>query len=454
MSLWIAGRARFAGLVSDAAWRRWWGRGLRAFAAITLLALLALSGRNSLHTFRWYWLGFSWNLPHQVVEDVRRVADLIPVGATVAVSADVEYPLLPESIKYRPITLAFHYESTAIKRWSGRLKALLAAELPGRDLFLPDGTTAFAADPGLIPENPDFLVLGRDEDPRLHGLVAADNLTPEAVIGLYRFPDEKVVSRDEIVAIAGSGGALLPDRPLVIGVGADDLSHDQAQPHSTAVPALRQVLLGVVNVITGTAVVEIGFDGEPDSLLLSPGLNWIVTDRIPAGSNLTLTTVEVGAVVPVVARLLNSESGATAGVTTDPRTVVWAHAEVVGRSIRVDLTITQPQATGRNIGVSYHEDATRGFWVSGLTLPLGSREVRLEYFVDERRLEEAIDGTPSRSGVARETDGTGRREFELVFAHRDEVDWRVTLFEYQVSDGQLQIVSIPEAPSVFPLRDR
>ncbi|HJO06465.1 MAG TPA: hypothetical protein QGG37_03895, partial [Chloroflexota bacterium] len=95
MSLWIAGRARFAGLVSDAAWRRWWGRGLRAFAAITLLALLALSGRNSLHTFRWYWLGFSWNLPHQVVEDVRRVADLIPVGATVAVSADVEYPLLP-----------------------------------------------------------------------------------------------------------------------------------------------------------------------------------------------------------------------------------------------------------------------------------------------------------------------------------------------------------------------
>ena len=454
MSLWIAGRARFAGLVSDAAWRRWWGRGLRAFAAITLLALLALSGRNSLHTFRWYWLGFSWNLPHQVVEDVRRVADLIPVGATVAVSADVEYPLLPESIKYRPITLAFHYESTAIKRWSGRLKALLAAELPGRDLFLPDGTTAFAADPGLIPENPDFLVLGRDEDPRLHGLVAADNLTPEAVIGLYRFPDEKVVSRDEIVAIAGSGGALLPDRPLVIGVGADDLSHDQAQPHSTAVPALRQVLLGVVNVITGTVVVEIGFDGEPDSLLLSPGLNWIVTDRIPAGSNLTLTTVEVGAVVPVVARLLNSESGATAGVTTDPRTVVWAHAEVVGRSIWVDLTITQPQAAGRNVGVSYHEDATRGFWVSGLTLPLGSREVRLKYFVDERRLEEAIDGTPSRSGVAREADGTGRREFELVFAHRDEVDWRVTLFEYQVSDGQLQIVSIPEAPSVFPLRDR
>jgi len=42
----------------------------------------------------------------------------------------------------------------------------------------------------------------------------------------------------------------------------------------------------------------------------------------------------------------------------------------------------------------------------------------------------------------------------LVFAHRDEVDWRVTLFEYQVSDGQLQIVSIPEAPSIFPLRDR
>ena len=454
MTVWVAGRTRFAGLLDSVAWRRWWGCGLRLFAAITLLALLALSARNSLHTFRWYWLGFSWNLPHQVVDDVRGVADLIPVGATVAVSADAEYPLVPESIKFRPITLAFHYESTAIKRWSGRLKALLAAELPGRDLFLPDGTTAFAADPGLIPEDPDFLVLGRDEDPRLHGLVKADNLTPEAVIGLYQFSAEKVLSRDEIVAAAGTSGALLPDRPLVFGVVADGLTHDRAQAASAAAPALRQVLLGVVNVTKNPVVVEISFNGESGLPALSPGLNWIVTDSIPAGSNLTLATAEAGSVVPVVARLLDSELGAAAGVTTDPRTVVWARAEVVGRSIRVDLTITQPEAAGRNVGVSYHEDATRGFWVSGLALPLGSRKIRLEYFVDERRVVETIDGTPSRSGVAREADGTGRREFELVFAHRDEVDQRVTLFEYQVSDGQLQIVSTSDAPYVFPLRDR
>ncbi len=454
MTLWVAGRARFAGLVGSAALQRWWGRGLRTFAAATLLALLALSARNSLHTFRWYWLGFSWNMPHQAVDDVRRVADLVPLGASVAVSAEAEYPVLSETIKYRPITLAFHYESTAIKRWSGRLKALLAAELPGRDLFLPDGTTAFAADPELTPANPDFMVLGRDEDPHLHGLVEADNLTPEAVIGLYRFPAEKVLTRDQIMAATGTNGALLPDRPLVIGVGADDLSFDLAQPDSTAVPALRQVLLGIVNVATDLVVVEIGSNGGSDSSALSPGLNWIVTDAIPTGSNLMLATAEAGAVVPVVARLLDPELGTAAGVTTDPRTVVWARAEVVGRSIRVDLTITQPEEAGRNVGVSYHEDATRGFWVSGLTLPLGSREVRLEYFVDERRLEETIHGTPARSGVAREADGTGRREFELVFAHRDEIDQRVVLFAYQVSDGQLQIVSTPDAPDVFPLQDR
>ena len=244
VTAWDAGRIRFGGLVSGAAWRKWWRGGVRGFAAVILVAFVALTLRNSLHTFRWYWLGFSWNMPHQVVEDVRRVANLILWGASVAVSVDADYPLSPESVKYRPITLAFHYEAAAAKRWSGRLKALLAAELPGRDLFLPDGTTAFAADPGLIPENPDFLVIGRDEDPRLHGLIEAENLTPGAVIGLYRFPDAQVMAGEELIAAAGVAGTLLPGRPLSIGVAADALLADPGGEGSEASIVSRQVMLG------------------------------------------------------------------------------------------------------------------------------------------------------------------------------------------------------------------
>jgi hypothetical protein len=453
-TLWVGGRKRFAGLVPSATWRRWSNVVLRSAAALTLVALLTLSLRNSLHTFRWYWLGFSWNLPHSVVDDVQRVADLIPEGATVAVSPDAEYPLARESIKFRPITLAFHYENNAVERWSGRLWALLATELPSRDVFLPAGTTAFATNPELIPENPDFLVLGRDEDPRLHGLVPAENLTPGAVVGLYRGPGANVLSGEELIVAAGGRGPLVPGRPLTIRIASDGLFPGSLDTVPTDPSVLRQVLLGVANVSTSPVAVQVASGGAATTLLLDSGLNWIITDSIAVGSTFTLGSTEASSIIPMVARSLEPLLGVPSGVTADSRAIVWVQAVSLGDTIEARLTFIQPDHKGRNVGVSYREDTTRGYWVSAVTLPASIHQIELEYYVSERRLNETLDGTYKKTGVAREAPEDGVRKFDLVFAHGDETDRRITLFEYQFLEQTASIIRTPSIPYVFTLRDR
>ncbi len=453
-TLWVTARQRFADLVPTATWRRWSNVLLRTAVALTLAALLTLTLRNSLHTFRWYWLGFSWNMPHSVVADVQRVADLIPAGANVAVSPDAEYPLARESIKFRPITLAFHYENNAVERWSRRLWALLATELPGRDVFLPAGTTAFATNPELIPENPDFLVLGQDEDPRLHGLVQAENLTPGAVVGLYRVPGPNILSGEELIAAAGGRGPLISGRPLTIRIASDGLFPGSPETGSADPSVLRQVQLGIANVSTVPVTVQIASGGPRTSLRLEPGLNWIITDPITTGSTFTLDPAESNSVIPIVARSLEPALGVPASVTTDSRAIVWVQAFSLGGTIEARLTFIQPDDKGRNVGVSYREDISRGFWVSAVTLPASSHQIELLYSVPERRLNETVDGAYEKIGVAREAPADGRRKFDLVFAHGQETDRRLSLFEYQFSDQIVRLIWTPSIPYVFTLRDR
>ena len=319
---------------------------------------------------------------------------------------------------------------------------------------MPAGTTAFATDPGLIPENPDFLVLGRDEDPRLHGLVNAENLTPDAVVGLYHAPGANLLSGEDLIAAAGGEGALSPGRPLAIKLKSDSLLPGSVEAGPTDSAALRQILLGVTNVTSGPVAVLVNSGEPPKRLLLDPGLSWIATDSIPAGSIFTLAPTEAGSIVPIVARSLDPALGVLAGVTMDSRAVVWVQAVSTGDAIEARVTVIQPDEKGSNVGVSYHEDATRGYWVSAMTLPASFQQVELQYSVAERRVNESLNGTYVKTGVAREAPEDGRRVFDLVFAHGEETDRRLTLFEYDFSDRIAHLISTPSIPYVFTLRDR
>jgi hypothetical protein len=156
----------------------------------------------------------------------------------------------------------------------------------------------------------------------------------------------------------------------------------------------------------------------------------------------------------MVARSLEPALGVPPGVTADSRAIVWVQAVSLGDTIEARLTFIQPDRKGRNVGVSYREDTTRGYWVSAVTLPASIHQIELQYLVSERRLDETLDGTYKKTGVAREAPEDGVRKFDLVFAHGDEIDRRITLFEYQFLEQTARIIRTPSIPYVFTLRDR
>lgn len=454
VTLWDFGGARFAGLIHNPIWRRSANTFLRFLVAFALIVLVALSLRNSLHTFRWYWLGFSWNMPHYAVTDVQRVATLIPKGATVAVSSKATYPLRPETIKFRPITLAFHYESSAIERWSGRLWALLATELPGRHVYLPNGTTAFATNPELIPQQPDYWVLGRDEDPRLHGLLEAENLTQDSIISLYRNPGTNLLTHEDLITASGGKSTLASDSPLVIQLTADGLSTEPANASHSSSPDPKQLLFGMVNMSTNTVAIVIDANGETRNLDLDPGLHWITTNPIPPNSHVSLLTTQPESIIPILARSIDPALGINAEVTQTPHAVVRVQANAHQDMITARITFINPLNKGRNVGVSYHEQPTRGYWVSAMTLPTPQQRMILQYSVSSRQLNESLNNTYSKTGVAREAFKDGQRTFYLVFAHGEELDHRLKLFDYTFEKGSVQHISVSSMPYIFTLRDR
>ena len=56
--------------------------------------------------------------------------------------------------------------------------------------------------------------------------------------------------------------------------------------------------------------------------------------------------------------------------------------------------------------------------------------------------------------MAREALKDGRRTFYLVFAHGEEIDHSLELFEYSFEEGSAQLISVPSMPYIFTLRDR
>ena len=80
--------------------------------------------------------------------------------------------------------------------------------------------------------------------------------------------------------------------------------------------------------------------------------------------------------------------------------------------------------------------------------------MELEYSVAERKLTETVDTGFVKSSSARQFDFQGPRQFELVFGIDVEVIARFILFEYEYSEGQIEILWTPSEPYVFDLPTR
>ena len=141
-------------------------------------------------------------------------------------------------------------------------------------------------------------------------------------------------------------------------------------------------------------------------------------------------------------------------VNLDLRSSISVTVEVVDSTIYADVSFVNPSLGGVNVGATYQETNTHGFWISGAPLPSKVLFIHLEYNVSQRQLIESIDGKVVKSGVARDSSFQSPRKFELVFGHDVEQILRFPLFEYQHVDNKVLLLWVPTEPYIFVLPDR
>ncbi|MCY4108015.1 MAG: hypothetical protein OXG11_03185, partial [Chloroflexi bacterium] len=231
VAAWPRAMARFSAMAS-----------LRVLTAAVLLLVGALTAVNTIQTFRWYWTGFTWNMPGEIVHEARRLARSVPEGATVRLSPHFQYPLVPGILGSGPPPRGFTFGPPARSLWNARTAAILGAEMYGRNYFTAGRTPGFKQDVRTMPPDPDFFVLGSHQDARIHGFLQSENLTPEGTLALYRYKPADIMTGSEVAESFGGSSFFTRARPFVATVAADAISADP-EAVSQASGASRRILL-------------------------------------------------------------------------------------------------------------------------------------------------------------------------------------------------------------------
>ena len=441
-----------------ASWRRAAARygalaSLRAPAAALLLLIGALTAVNTIQTIRWYWTGFTWNMPGEIVREARRIARSVPDGATLRLSPHFQYPLVPGSTRFRPITLAFHFESHAQRLWNARTAAILGAEMYGRNFFTAGHTPGFDQNLRVMPADPDFFILGSRQDARIHGFLQSENLMPEGALALYRHSPADIMTGARVAESFGGSSFFTSARPFASTVAMDGISADP-NAVSGAPGASRRLFLGVLNTAPVSARVSVEIGGQSTDYVIAPGVNWIVSDPYAVPYAVRVKPVGPEPIQVLLARAVDANVDMSTSVAADARSAISVRAEADGQKIIALVSFANLRLQDLNVGVTYQESDTHGYWVSQVALPSAARLIELEYSVAERKLTETLDGGAVKSSSARQFDYPRPRRFELVFGIGDDVIARFTLFEYEYSEGQIKILWTPSEPYVFNLPAR
>ena len=426
----------------------------RVLAAAVLLLVGALTAVNTIQTFRWYWTGFTWNMPSEIVHEARRIARAVPEGATVRLSPNFQYPLVPGSTRFRPITLAFHFESHAQSLWNARTAAILGAEMYGRNFFTAGRTPGFHQNVREMPADPDYFILGSHQDARIHGLLPSENLTPQGTLGLYRYRPADTLAGPQVAESFDGSNFFTQARPFSATVAKDAISVDPKAVRQSSGGG-RRVLLGVLNPAAVGTGVTVEIDGQSTDHEIAPGLHWIVSELHAVPYTVSLKPQEAKPVQVILARALDADIDVDASVTVDARSAISVRVDTDGQKIKALVSFANPGSRDLEAGVSYLESNTHGFWVSELRLPSTANLIELDYSVAERKLIEAVDDRPIKSGSARQSDYKGTRRFEIVFGTGGiEKVARFILFEYRYRDDRVTLLWTPSEPYVFHLPSR
>jgi len=278
-------------------------------------------------------------------------------------------------------------------------------------------------------------------------------LLPGGEVGLYRPPGSLILDGDQIASALGGSNVQFGGKEFSATVDAAEV-RARWEDTSGASGPVRRVMLGIVNAEAHDVDLTALEGSGRETGTLAPGLNWVVLEGAATPFGLRLVSPPESRVQVFVVRAFDPALGPPAGWTPDPHAVLAVTGASGGPHIRAEFSFINPAERGRNVGVTYQEPLTKGFWVSAVAMPSKFQRVVLEYDVAGRELDESINGTPLKTARAREAEGAGTRAFDIVFAHGDENAFRFALFQYEWRDGGVEAVRPATTPYVFDLLDR
>tara|TARA_B100001123_G_scaffold390558_1_gene468251 strand:+ start:2970 stop:5729 length:2760 start_codon:yes stop_codon:yes gene_type:complete len=404
-------------------------------AMATLLIVLIV---NSAESFRWYWHGFNWNMPHAALNDAQSLAKIIPKGSSVAISPKLRYPVDLSNPRFLPITLAFHYKSDAVSRWSNRFNAILISELPGRNVHSVGGNAYGPPSREAITNHP-FVVLGQNEDPRLYGFTSSDLLFESPRIRLFSNPNDLVLRITD--ASDSANFSRLQFKAAVNGIS---MIHSD---NIFGASGIMRVMMGIANMDSKSNTISVVAGPMRQSVTLKPGLNWITTNKFEGPATLTISSAKgvSSNVHPILMRALpatDDSNTATASFSSNP-SILSVNTVLKGQFIESVITLINVENAANGIGLTYHESLTRGFWRSSLALPLSSTTIRLKYDVNNRSIIEDSSYNNPMTSIARESSAKGEREFSLRFSKGDEIFEELVLYKYTMTEKGINITYRP-----------
>ena len=408
--------------------------------AVLALALV----QNTYQTVWWYWSGVGWNVPRSIAHDARAVAEVVPPGSRVFFAHGLTYPLPGERIVLREHVLGFHFPEHQRSAWSARSRSVWMGVLDGRGVWGFADSPAFGYERLDPAERYDFVVLNTSDDARTYGLVAGDAVYRTPYWTVYRVPQTERLTADAMASANHETLAVPADHALRLGLDDGRLA---LGPDVT--PLRDPVLLGVVTPAPATLLVSLGSDTQ--AVNLEPGLTWL-TSASPRGEVLTVRAAPDAPLIQLVAaRLLRGTETAELSLEHVNRNIVSIDVRAEATTITGTLIAINLTGSGGNVGLTYQETGTHGFWSSGALVAMPAQRIDFTYAPFTRELRERVNQGPETVSTAREVALLGTYRLEAKMARGFIEDFGAPLLTYSVAADRTLTATTHRQAYVFDL---
>jgi hypothetical protein len=403
----------------------------------TAVVTMALA-HNTVQSVWWYWPGIGWQIDRHVAHDARALASLLPGGSRVFFAHDLRIPITGDRITLSDHELGFHFPQHQRDSLANRTRSIWAAALSGQNVYGFVPTLAFASADFRLAEDYAFIVLNADADARTYGLVPEDAVYSTSYWTVFGVPNNDRLTTAQIATQGPSRLGIPSDGWLRLGVSEGSLAIGS---HVSLPPA--SILIGLLTPNPGAVNVQIS---EREHLVqIDPGLTWLtIGGAVDAPIDLQVGTSQDG-IQLVAARIL-------------PRTVVADVSSVHVHRLAMSVDVFQtdgvfhgsilgvnPTKLGGDVGITFQETGTRGFWRTEVLANTLANEIGFVYHPISRALEQRVDGSAPIVREARAADTGQRRLFRLEF-ERGFVDiYTVPILRYAVGrQGFQHVATLPQ----------